>query len=157
MTNERGVDVVFEAAGTVETIRESFEVVRSGGMVVLVGAPLEGSAEMLVMEVLAKEIDVRAVFRYANAYPRAIRLVSQGRIDVKCLITHRFPLARVKEALDLCHSRANGVIKALVDINTNPTSLTQVCWRWTVQRQVAYAQRSLKKTLGKFRSQVCDG
>ena len=33
-----------------------------------------------------------------HTYPRAIRLVEEGRIDVRSLVTHTFPLERAPEA-----------------------------------------------------------
>jgi L-iditol 2-dehydrogenase len=56
-------------------------------------------------------------FRYANQYPKAIKLVSSGLINVKPLVTHRFPL---QEAVEAFHTSANpesGSIKVqIVDI-----------------------------------------
>jgi L-iditol 2-dehydrogenase len=38
-------------------------------------------------------------------YPRAIRLVERGLVDVTSLVTHRFPLARVGEAFATAAAR----------------------------------------------------
>jgi L-iditol 2-dehydrogenase len=40
-----------------------------------------------------------------EAYPRAIRLVEQGLVDVSSIVTHRYPLERVAEAFALAADR----------------------------------------------------
>ena len=49
-----------------------------------------------------------------HTYPRAIRLVESGAVDVKRLITHRFPLAKAKEAFEVAAKYQDKVIKAVV-------------------------------------------
>nr|POF17566.1 l-arabinitol 4-dehydrogenase [Quercus suber] len=50
------------------------------------------------MHAALREIDIRFLFRYRDTYPRAIRLISEGLIDLKPLVTHRFTLEQGKEA-----------------------------------------------------------
>jgi L-iditol 2-dehydrogenase len=40
-----------------------------------------------------------------DVYPRAIRLVEAGAVDLQSLVTHRFPLERVGEAFDVAAAR----------------------------------------------------
>jgi L-iditol 2-dehydrogenase len=53
-----------------------------------------------IAEAAFREVDIVGVFRYANQYPHAIELVSTGKVDIKRLITARFPLLDTKKALD---------------------------------------------------------
>jgi L-iditol 2-dehydrogenase len=52
-----------------------------------------------VGRIQAREIELTGVFRYANTWPLAIELASSGRVDLDSLVTARFPLDRVEEAL----------------------------------------------------------
>jgi threonine dehydrogenase-like Zn-dependent dehydrogenase len=42
-------------------------------------------------------------------------MMSNGRIDVSRMVTHRFPFEKTKEAFDLVASYADGVMKAMID------------------------------------------
>ncbi|KAA1074931.1 hypothetical protein PGT21_024882 [Puccinia graminis f. sp. tritici] len=90
--------------------------VKFGGKVFMIGC---GQDEQLFPHtyMFENQIDVQFQFRYANQYPKAIKLVSSGLINVKPLVTHRFPL---QEAVEAFHTSANpesGSIKVqIVDI-----------------------------------------
>ena len=45
------------------------------------------------------------VRRMNEAYPRAIRLVEQGLIDVSSIVSHRYPLERAGEAFAVAADR----------------------------------------------------
>jgi L-iditol 2-dehydrogenase len=49
-----------------------------------------------------------------HTYPRAIELVSKGLVDVKSLVTHRFPLEKTPEAFALAQRREG--LKVVIDI-----------------------------------------
>lgn len=116
LTQGSGPDIVFEAAGSPKTASLAVYLVKRGGRVVMIGLPPEDNFPYPLVAAMAKEADIVTVFRYANVYPLAIALVSEGRVNVKALITHRFPLEMAEEALLLSNSRADGVIKAMVEI-----------------------------------------
>jgi threonine dehydrogenase-like Zn-dependent dehydrogenase len=50
-----------------------------------------------------------------HAYPRAIRLAEAGRVDLRSLVSHRFPLKRAVEAFRLNAAYADQVVKVLVE------------------------------------------
>jgi L-iditol 2-dehydrogenase len=115
-TGGRGVDIVFEAAGNARTAGDAVRIAKRGGKVVMIGLPPEDNFPYPLVYAMAREIDIFTVFRYANVYPAAIALVAEGRVDTKSLITHRFPLEKAEDALLLSDSRADGVIKAMVEV-----------------------------------------
>ncbi|EJD35299.1 xylitol dehydrogenase [Auricularia subglabra TFB-10046 SS5] len=90
---ERGVgaiDLVVDASGAATCIQIGVYIVKHGGTFVQVGM---GNAEVTipVTVLLVKEVNFKGSFRYGPGdYPLAIDLVSQGRIDLKPLVTHRF-------------------------------------------------------------------
>ncbi|CCO35104.1 L-iditol 2-dehydrogenase [Rhizoctonia solani AG-1 IB] len=69
---------------------------------------------MPFMHLSANEIDVRWQYRYANQYPKAIRLVSAGLLNLKPLVTHRYPLEQGIEAFETANDITRGSIKVQI-------------------------------------------
>jgi L-iditol 2-dehydrogenase len=113
-TQGRGVDVAFEAAGEIDTPQQAVTLARRGGHVMLVGIPPEDKLPLTPSTARRKGLTLRFVRRMKHTYPRAITLVEQGRLDLRSLITHHFPLERIVEALELVDAYADGVIKAII-------------------------------------------
>ena len=114
--NEQGIDIVFEAVGTPKTAALAVHLAKRGGSVVMIGFPLEDNFAYPLVSAMAKEANIITVFRYANVYPSSIALVAEGRIDLKSLITHHFPLEQAEQALQLSDRREDGVVKAMVQV-----------------------------------------
>lgn len=114
ITQGEGADVVLETAGTVKTARQAQDMVRRGGVLVLVGMFAEQEFPLYVMDIIFREYDVRGVFRYLNCFPPALALIGAGRADVKSFITHEFPLERTQEAIEFARDRKDVAIKVLV-------------------------------------------
>ncbi|SNB68201.1 D-xylulose reductase [Arboricoccus pini] len=84
-----GADLVFDASGSKHAYPVMMEAVRPGGAIVLVGNPTE-PVPVDFASLIAKEVRIETVFRYANVYDRAIKLIA-GKIDLKPLISGSFP------------------------------------------------------------------
>lgn len=66
------------------------------------------------MHLSANEIDLQFQYRYANQYPKAIRLVAGGLIDLKPLVTHRFKLEDAVDAFHVAADPSQGAIKVQI-------------------------------------------
>jgi len=60
------------------------------------------------------EIKISCIFRYANTYKKAIEMITENKIDLKNLISKKFSLEDVKEALEYT-SRNPDCIKVIVN------------------------------------------
>jgi L-iditol 2-dehydrogenase len=110
-SGELVVDAFIDASGAAPAIRAGILSVAPAGRVVLVGmgAP---DVDIPVGRIQNLEITLTGVFRYANTWPLAIELASSGRVDLDSLVTGRFSLAQVEDALHA--ATAPSTIKALV-------------------------------------------
>ncbi len=114
-TGGRGVDVAFEAAGDPAAVDAVFAAVKPGGRVILIGIPREDRTAFTASVARRKDLTIRVVHRMKHTYPRALRLVTEGRVDVHSLVTHHFPLAEAERAYG-CAEKREG-IKVVVDCN----------------------------------------
>ncbi|GHJ85149.1 hypothetical protein NliqN6_1551 [Naganishia liquefaciens] len=107
------VRVAMECTGVESSIRASIFSVCFGGKVFVVGV---GKAEQTYpfMILSANEIDLQFQYRYCNQYPKALRLVGGGLVDLKPLVTHRFALERAVEAFEVAADPAQGAIKVQI-------------------------------------------
>ncbi|MFN2283807.1 MAG: zinc-binding dehydrogenase, partial [Anaerolineae bacterium] len=116
-TDGRGVDVAFEAAGASETPNQAARITCPGGKVVVVGIPSDDTMTMNASTIRRKGLTIKMVRRMKHTYPRAIRMVSKGIVDIKPLATHHFPLERIVEAFELVAGYKDGVLRAMVEVN----------------------------------------
>jgi D-xylulose reductase len=84
-----GADIVFEASGAAGVAAQLFDMVCPGGKVVYIGMPVE-PISFDIVAAQAKEASVETIFRYANVYDRAVKLLGSGQIDIKALITDTY-------------------------------------------------------------------
>ncbi|MBM4464329.1 MAG: NAD(P)-dependent alcohol dehydrogenase [Chloroflexi bacterium] len=117
LTGGRGVDVAFEAAGAPETPQQAAALARPGGKVIVAGIPADDTMTMNASTVRHKGLTIKLVRRMKHTYPRAIRLVQTGMVDVKSLVTHTFPLERIAEALEMVAAYDDGVLRAMIQIS----------------------------------------
>ena len=99
------VDVAFEVAGTDEAVEAALTAVRPGGRVVLVGIPDNDRTSFPAALARRKGLTIAVVRRMNDVYPRAISLVEQGRVNVRSLVTDRFPLSQADQAFATAASR----------------------------------------------------
>ena len=96
-SGREGVDLVVETAGTALAVEQAIELARPGGRVVLTGLPHEAST-VNFFSVVRREIRIAGSMIYQREFPEAIALLSEGKVQVGNLVTHRFPLERLADA-----------------------------------------------------------
>ena len=111
---ECGVDIAFEAAGEQAAVDDAFAAVLPGGKVILAGIPDDDKTSFSASTARRKGLTIKLVRRMKHTYPRAVDLVSKGLVDVRSLVTHRFPLDQTVEAFRVA-ARRDG-LKVIVEM-----------------------------------------
>jgi L-iditol 2-dehydrogenase len=121
-TEGLGADLVIEAVGVPETVRQSVQMARKLGRVVIMGNP-SGDVHLpqaVAHDILRKQLTIKGTWNstYAPVPPSdwhtALEGMRDGAVEIGSLITHRFPLARVHHAFDTLSAQAGTVGKALL-------------------------------------------
>ncbi|KAF9482543.1 GroES-like protein [Pholiota conissans] len=107
------LSVALECTGVENSVHTAVYSMKFGGKVFIIGV---GKNEQVFpfMHLSANEIDVSFQYRYANQYPKAIRLVAGGLINIKPLVTHRFKLEDAVAAFHVAADPAQGAIKVQI-------------------------------------------
>ncbi|WP_309082137.1 NAD(P)-dependent alcohol dehydrogenase [Zhihengliuella sp.] len=91
-------DVYIDASAHAGAIGSAFPAIRPGGTAVLVG--MGGlNLEVPIALIQHREITLTGTYRYVNTWPTAIDLIATGAIEVDSLVTGRYGLDAVEEAL----------------------------------------------------------
>ena len=90
-----GSDMVIEAAGTKGTVEQTPFLVRKAGKVALVG---ESEGYLNLGD--ADQALFFTIYLSPVEYPSAVELIARKLIDVKGLITHKFKLSQIENALE---------------------------------------------------------
>lgn len=103
-----GVDVAFEALGSVPTVNLAVDLLDDGGRAVLAGiAPAGHTLGVDITKVVRRKLKILGSFgaSASTVMPEVIRLAAEGRIDLDKLITHRFAFEETAEAYQLLNAR----------------------------------------------------
>ncbi len=95
-----GADIAIEVIGNPKTIVEAFESVRVGGRLCVVGYTHE-TISVVAGKIMFKELEIVGSLGCRPVdYKPLIRMVEQGKIDIKRLVTHRFSLDEIGKAFE---------------------------------------------------------
>ncbi|MCR5074127.1 MAG: NAD(P)-dependent alcohol dehydrogenase [Clostridiales bacterium] len=116
LTDGEGVDVVFETAGSSRTAAITSDIVKRGGIVVLVGN-INTETSYRFMDLMYKEAQIRTIYRYRNNFQTAIDAVADGRIQIEKIVTRIYPFEEVQQAFVDSIENQKDVIKILVKMD----------------------------------------
>ncbi|MCK7484551.1 MAG: zinc-binding dehydrogenase [Bacillus subtilis] len=110
----KGLDVAIEAVGLPELWEKTIELTRRGGTVNLFGGCKAGSKIQLdTTRVHYDEIKIISIFHHTPFHVKeALRLISEGQMDVKMLITHKMSISDISDAIRL-HNEGKAIKIAL--------------------------------------------
>jgi Zn-dependent alcohol dehydrogenase len=108
LTEGRGADYVFVTAGNSKTMAQAFEMIRKRGTCVLIGLlPAGETAPLPVTRIALTEGRVIGSYlgssRLNVMVPQLLDLYRQGRLKLDELVTARYQLDQINEAVEIVH------------------------------------------------------
>ena len=117
------INCVIEGTGHQDAVRKCLEAIKPYGKMVLMGNP---GGDVLLSQntywhILRKEIRLFGTWNSSfndiqNDWKESLKAMSEGEIDVKPLITHKFPLSRCNEALEMMKDRKEFYNKVILNM-----------------------------------------
>jgi len=119
MDNPQGIeslkdfDIIVDTTGLPELIAKAYELTTPGGKTIMAGVPKYGQS--LILSNISKAFTGKQLIATQGGQckpnediPRYLHLYREGKLDLDNLITHRFPLEKINEALDIVRSGIAG-------------------------------------------------
>ncbi|MBM3855105.1 MAG: NAD(P)-dependent alcohol dehydrogenase [Verrucomicrobia bacterium] len=104
-----GFDVILEASGARQALRQAFDLIRPGGTLVQIGTLGTEDVPLPANQIMVREINFVGSMRYGNVFEEAIRLVAAGRLDLRPFISDVLPIADCRRALELAADKTNAL------------------------------------------------
>lgn len=116
LTGGLGAKRVLECAGTAKAIYQACMAASKGGVVSMIGIPHEDPM-IPVKRMVLDEVEMIGNRANPNTAEPAIAMLAEGRVDLKPLLTHKFPLSDFATALDMYEGRKDGSMKIAIKPN----------------------------------------
>jgi L-iditol 2-dehydrogenase len=119
-TGGRGAGVVVEAVGSREAFPLSLELAEAGATVVWFGLPEDGDDyPFSFREFFRRRLTAHTKFGAQGepgleSFRYAVRMITDGAIDVAPLLSHMLPIERVDEAFRIAHGRTGNALKVSI-------------------------------------------
>lgn len=132
LTDECGLDCVIEASGYPELLPQLFDLLRIGGRLLLLGSIWHRKVELDLMSFHLKELTLISAhqpkcpvvktpyFPWTQQYNRRqiLKMISDGRLKVQPLITHRLPFTDASLAYQLLRQEGKRMLGVVLEYTT---------------------------------------
>ena len=107
-------EAMYECSGNVQALTSGIAALKPTSVLMQLG--LGGDMTLPMMQLTAKEIDLRGSFRFHPEFHTAVELMLSGDVDVKPLITHTVELSEAESAFIIANDRSQAM-KAQINFN----------------------------------------
>ena len=94
-----GMDRLLECSAHPAALWQGLRTLKPAARATVVGQAAPAVDGLPLAHLQRWEIDLVTAFRYAHAFPTALALAADGRVDLSSILTGRFPLDRAADAL----------------------------------------------------------
>jgi L-iditol 2-dehydrogenase len=108
-------DLAFECSGVAESLIDASRTVRPGGRISVLGLGANSLQDAPIVDLIINEQALLPSFRYANTFPDALQLIRKKESIFSQMITHRFPMDDVENAMKTAKDDPNA-IKVVINL-----------------------------------------
>ncbi|MFM9911641.1 MAG: zinc-binding dehydrogenase [Chitinophagaceae bacterium] len=116
LTNDNGVNVVFEAVGSATTYQYCLEAVAFAGRVVAIGYANE-DIKLNTSLIVRKELNMMGSRNALNEFGSVISMMEAGNLPFDKLVSKIYPLEKTGEAFDYWYHHPSEIIKVLIKLS----------------------------------------
>jgi len=98
-------DVCFEVSGSFHALKSCVAAANRGATIVQVGTLPHEPLPFVINELMVKELDLKAAFRWGIEFDWAVEYISTRRVDVRPLLTGQYPLKDAVQAFNLAKDK----------------------------------------------------
>ncbi|MDQ1329073.1 MAG: hypothetical protein QG641_2362 [Candidatus Poribacteria bacterium] len=118
ITNGQMADLAIEAVGKDSTVNDCFTLVKRSGVALAFGVPRKSVYDFMFPEFFNREVKLLGSLGpdIQSEFPVAVNIISDKKIDVSKIISHRIKLDNIQMAFEMVAERKDGAIKVLMSI-----------------------------------------
>jgi L-gulonate 5-dehydrogenase len=113
-TDGEGAAIVIECAGTPATIRQTVDLVATGGRIVIAGVTFR-DVSFPGRSLTKKEVEIYGTRNSANCFPPVIAFLDKNPDIARRFVSARMPFERIVEAFDRARTKPNEVTKIVLE------------------------------------------
>ena len=111
-----GVDVVYECTGLQGGVDTAIPLLNMGGTLQFIGLFGEPKQQVDLNGIIFKEAFTASTFRYCHNYPTAVKAIASGTAPISKIVSHRFPVEKLGEAIAFNAANKDIVTKIVIEI-----------------------------------------
>ncbi|RGY97841.1 galactitol-1-phosphate 5-dehydrogenase [Clostridium sp. AM58-1XD] len=115
LTNHKGADIIYDAAGLTKTMEDAFSFVKTGGTIVCIGNT-SAVVNFPLQDCIVRQIRVLGSYSSAGEYSPGLELIQKGLVDLSPFTRQTYPLSQGEEAFRLLMDGKSGVLKVVLTI-----------------------------------------
>lgn len=117
ITKGKGTDRSFDCAGSGDTLDEAIRMTGRNGKVGVIAYPKMPTTQEALYYMVKNQVTVQGVRANPNCSVPVLDLIKHEKIDAGSLVTHAFPIEKIKEAFDTFIHHKDGAVKVVVHPN----------------------------------------
>lgn len=116
LTDDKGVDIGFEAIGLVDTTEKMISIVKKAGKAVIVGMCFDKISITPAYDLMAKEVEIRSPIDHTKSeMQEVLNFLGRGKFDMSKSITYRLPIEKVNQGIEMLEKKTEKQVRIIIE------------------------------------------